>query len=168
VSYVFTVRALSGAGWSAYSAPSAPVTVGDELTTGTGSILIVGSRGVVGARQGVVVEGTTIGIAVGTVITPYVKFPGPTEYTADTAIQRVRIVEGDRGTFTWSRRTGKKTYVYFTAASGERSQRIAIPAKARMVGTARSGRCGLKHLPVPSWQAGMEVLDRYIRNREGQ
>ena len=131
MSYVFTVRALSGAGWSAYSAPSAPVTVGDELTTGTGSILIVGSRGVVGARQGVVVEGTTIGIAVGTVITPYVKFPGPTEYTADTAIQRVRIVEGDLGTFTWSRRTGKKTYVYFTAASGERSQRIAIPAKAR-------------------------------------
>jgi hypothetical protein len=33
----------------------------------------------------------------------------------------------DDGTFTWQRRTGKKTYVYFRADGDVRSNRVIIP-----------------------------------------
>ena len=35
------------------------------------------------------------------------------------------------GSFTWSRKSGKKTYVYFASESGVRSKGITIPAAKR-------------------------------------
>jgi serine protease len=93
------------------------------------SISLTGERGTVRGRPGVLVDGTTIGLPEGTSVTPYVKFPGQTSYTAGTGIRQVSIVSGITGEFGWQRRTGKKIYVYFRAVSGERSPRIIIPAK---------------------------------------
>jgi hypothetical protein len=38
---------------------------------------------------------------------------------------------GADGTFTWRRSTGKKTYIYFTSATGLRSKAIAVEARQR-------------------------------------
>jgi hypothetical protein len=61
---------------------------------------------------------------VGEQVTPWLRFPGQTSYTAGTG---VRTVAAD-GTFAWSRRTGKKVYVYFTHGS-VRSSTVTIPAR---------------------------------------
>ena len=55
-------------------------------------------------------------------VTPRVKLQGETDYETGTG---VRTISAD-GTFAWQRRTGKKTYVYFTAGAGVRSNRVII------------------------------------------
>lgn len=55
---------------------------------------------------------------------PYVRFPGG-EYTQGTACPKISAV----GDFEWSRKTGKKSYVYFTNDDGKvTSNRIIIAA----------------------------------------
>ena len=61
---------------------------------------------------------------VGQILRPWVRFPGQTAYTQGSAI----ITVGSDGTFTWSRKANKKTYVYFTHES-VRSNTVVIPAK---------------------------------------
>lgn len=57
-------------------------------------------------------------------LTPWVRFPGPHAYEAETDVQLV----AEDGTFTWQRETRKKIYVYFRV--GElRSNRVIIPAR---------------------------------------
>ena len=112
--YTFTVRALTGAGWGAWSEPVS-ATPGVEK-----SILITGSR----EDRSVVVSGATTGL-VGERVTPWIRFPGPGGYAPGAGVQTV----ADDGTFTWQWRTGKKTYVYFRAESDVRSNRVIIPAR---------------------------------------
>jgi len=112
VEYTVRGRALTGAGWSAFSTATEPVTPGVEQT-----IMITGSRD--GKR--VVVEGVTTGL-VGAEVTPWVRFPGPYSYEEGTG---VRTVDED-GTFTWQRKTGKKIYVYFRVEDDVRSNRVII------------------------------------------
>ena len=90
------------------------------------SIVIVGERGTVSGKPGIVVDGTTSGFAEGDVVVPWIRFPGQTTYTEAAA----RPVIGADGTFNWQRKTGKKTYVYFTSLDGSvRSNSVIIPAK---------------------------------------
>jgi hypothetical protein len=112
--YTFTVRALSGAGWSAFSTPSDPV------VPRAASIVITGSR----EGRSVEVAGDAPGL-VGEQVTPWIRFPGPHRYQPGAGVQTV----SDDGTFTWQRRTGKKTYVYFRAGDDIRSNRVIIPAR---------------------------------------
>ncbi len=112
VEYTVRGRALTGAGWSAFSAASAPVTPGVEQT-----IVISGSRD--GRR--VVVEGVTTGL-VGAQVTPWFRFPGPGGYAPGSGVRTV----DDQGEFTWQRRSGKKIYVYFRADDEVRSNRVII------------------------------------------
>jgi predicted outer membrane repeat protein len=109
--YTFTVRALSGAGWSAFSTPSDPV------VPRAASIVITGSR----EGRSVEVAGDAPGL-VGEQVTPWIRFPGPHRYEPGAGVQTV----SDDGTFMWQRRTGKKTYVYFRADGDVRSNRVII------------------------------------------
>jgi hypothetical protein len=118
-SYTFTVRALNGAGWGSDSVPSNAVT---PRATPKPSIVITGSRDAADTRV-VRVTGTTTDL-VGEQVTPWVRFPGQTTFTAGTG---VRTVAAD-GTFEWSRATGKKVHVYFTHGS-IKSNTVVIPAR---------------------------------------
>lgn len=90
------------------------------------SISITGERGVVSGKSGVIVTGTSVGFRNGAQFTAHVKFPGQTDYTEASQ----KATTDTNGDFTWSRKTGKKTYVYFSSANGEvRSSRIIIPAQ---------------------------------------
>jgi serine protease len=92
-------------------------------------INLQGRRGIVRDRHGVIVDATTFGLPEGMRVTPFIKFPGQTRYSAGTGTRTVSAVTGDQGSFTWQRQTGKKIYVYFRAENGERSQRIIIPGR---------------------------------------
>lgn len=87
-------------------------------------IHITGERGEVAGKTGIIVNGTTRGLKKGATVKVYVRFPGQ-EYFLASAQPTVRERK-----FTWSRKTGKKTYVYFTTEDGLiQSNRIIIAAK---------------------------------------
>lgn len=95
------------------------------LTARTGtftvpSLQIVGSRDS-DKQKYVVVDGSSTGLA-GRQVTPMVRFPGETGYSAGSG---VRTVAAD-GTFTWQRKANRKVYVYFVANHGVRSNRVII------------------------------------------
>ena len=113
-SYVFRVRGLTGAGWGSFSAASEPV------VPRAPTILVTGSR----SGREVRVEGVAPELA-GVELTPWVRFPGPHRYAPGVGVRTVSV----DGTFTWQRATGKKTYVYFRASDGVRSNRVIIPAR---------------------------------------
>jgi hypothetical protein len=114
--YTFTVKALSGAGWGASSTPSNAVT---PTAPPTPSITITGSRD----GQRITVTGTSMHLTSQTV-RPWLRFPGETTYSEGAAV----IPVSANGTFTWSRKTGKKTYVYVAHAT-TRSNTVTIPAR---------------------------------------
>ena len=98
-----------------------PVTIAREK-----SITIVGERTTVSGQPGIRVEGVATGFAAGTRVIPLIRFPGQTEYTQGSARPEI----GADGAFSWERKTGKKTYVYFTSLDGSvRSNTIIIPAR---------------------------------------
>jgi len=107
-------------------AAAAP-TANTDITVGTGAdktIVIVGERGTVSGKPGIVVDGATTGFESGKTVIPYVRFPGG-EYTQGTARPAISAA----GDFEWSRKTGKKAYVYFTSDDGAvPSNRIIIAA----------------------------------------
>jgi hypothetical protein len=115
--YAFRVRALTGAGWGAWSSS---VSVVPDPPAPEPSILITGSRD----GGSVVVSGATTGL-VGERVTPWVRFPGPGGYVAGSGVQTVAA----DGSFTWQWATAKKTYVYLRAEDGARSNRVMIPAR---------------------------------------
>ena len=100
-----------------------------EVTDGsvsTKTILIVGERGTVSGKPGILVDGTATGFDAGATVKPFVRFPGQSSYTEGSARPVISAV----GDFEWQRKTGKKTYVYFTSDSGDvQSNRVIIPAK---------------------------------------
>jgi len=88
------------------------------------SLTIAGERTTVSGKPGIMVDGIAVGFETGKTVIPYVRFPGG-EYSQGTA--RPAITAG--GDFTWSRKTGKKSYVYFTSDDGAvTSNRIIIAA----------------------------------------
>lgn len=117
VAYSFRVRALNGAGWGSWSAPSAEITPSAPVAK---SIVITGSRGLVRGRPGIKVSGSST-LAKGAVLRPWMKFPGQPSYTEGSA----RILIDANGDLQWQRRTGKKIYV-FVSDDSARSNMVAI------------------------------------------
>jgi hypothetical protein len=103
-SYTATVRALTGAGWGAYSAVSNAFTPRSPVVS---SITITGTRTEVRGKPGVIVTGTTTGFGMGAILRPWIRFPGQTSYTQGSA----RILVDVQGGITWERRTGKTIYI---------------------------------------------------------
>lgn len=104
-------------------AAPATITVSAPITK---SITITGERGTVSGKPGIIVDGSTSGFKEGDTVIPYLRFPGETVYTQGSARP---VIEAD-GSFNWQRKTGKKTYVYFTSSDGSiTSNRVIIPAK---------------------------------------
>jgi hypothetical protein len=76
------------------------------------SITIVGERGTVNGRSGVLVEGLAVNVDLSATLVPWVRLKGQTSYTAGSA----SVTTEAQGNFTWQRRTGKKVSVYFTTS----------------------------------------------------
>lgn len=92
----------------------------------TKSITIVGSRGTVSGKSGIIVDAISTGLPEGTVLKPWFRFPGQTTFTEGTA--RIKIDANGEGT--WSRKTGKKIYVYLTTLDETvKSNRVIIAAQ---------------------------------------
>lgn len=123
--YSATVRALNGAGWGPDSAPSAAFTPQAPPPPPTPTISITGTRGDVNGRPGIIINGVTTDLAMGSVLRPWVRFPGQTGYTEGTA----RILVSQDSTFAWQRRTPKRTYVIIKTEDGTvSSNRLVIQA----------------------------------------
>jgi len=83
------------------------------------SITITGSRD----GQRITVTGTATGLA-GKTLRPWIRFSGQSTYSEGTAV----ITPAADGTFTWSRKTGRRASVYI--AHGEtKSNPVIIPAR---------------------------------------
>jgi hypothetical protein len=117
--YTFTVEALNGAGWSPQSDPSDVVTPPGDTT-----IEIEGERGQVRGKRGFIVTGETTGLDPGTILRPYFKFQGMTEYEQGVK----RIVVQEDGSLRWQRRGNKKVYAILRVESDTtiRSNRVII------------------------------------------
>ena len=117
--YTFTVRALTGAGWSAASDPSNPVV---PRASDTRAIVISGSRD----GQRIVIEGTATGMGMGGLLSPYVRQAGQPGFTKGSTT----ILVSMDGTFEWSRRSGKRTSVYVATPDGSmRSNNVTVGAR---------------------------------------
>jgi alpha-tubulin suppressor-like RCC1 family protein len=114
--YTFTVKALSGAGWGDTSAPSNAVT---PVAAPKPSITITGSRD----GQRITVTGTARHLD-SQAVRPWIRFPGETTFSQGSAVIPIAV----DGTFTWSRRSGKKIYVYIAHGTA-RSNMVTIPAR---------------------------------------
>ena len=116
--YTFSVKALTGAGWSATSEPSNAVV--PRASAGP-SIVIAGSRD--GRR--IEVSGSTTGFGMGGVLNPWMRMPGQSSFTKAAA----QILVSADGTFAWSRRSGKQVSVYVATPDGSlRSNTVMIRA----------------------------------------
>ena len=117
--YTFTVKALNGAGWSAASAPSDPVTP-RATPRPTITIMISGTR----SARTIEITGSTRGIEPGSRVTPWIRKPGAEQAQAGRP-QRV----DDEGGFTWSRRVrADGTVRAYVTWSDIRSNVVRLPA----------------------------------------
>lgn len=121
--YTFTVRALTGAGWSPWSQPSSVLIPHAPITP---TILITGSRGEVRGKPGVVVTGTSSGLGMGAILVPWVRVDDAASFTEGSA----RILVDTSGEFTWQRRGHATLEVQMRTPSGESSSNIlTIPPR---------------------------------------
>ncbi len=112
--YTFTVRALTGAGWSAASSPSAEVI---PVAPDRASISITGAR----EGKRLVVSGSTVGIGTGALLTAWTS-KADAEWMAGRSVPM--SIGGD---FTWSRLGGTGPWrVYFTTGDA-RSNTVTMP-----------------------------------------
>ena len=113
--YTFTVKALTGAGWSAASEPSNAVVP----SASDRSIVIAGSR----EGRRVVVSGTTTGFGMGGELNPWVRLSESGSFIPGKA---TGLVSAD-GTFTWERRMPRRggISVYFEGG-GVRSNTVVV------------------------------------------
>jgi hypothetical protein len=123
VAYVFRVRALNGPVEGEWSTTSAAVT---PVTPVTPTIMIQGTRGVGNESRRIFVQGQTTGFAIGTVLAPFIRFPGEVGMTIGKARRQVNAQAG----FEWTRLTGKRIAIRFaTPQDTQRSNRIIIEAR---------------------------------------
>lgn len=108
--YTFSVRALSGAGWGAWSPPSAEMT---PHAPAPSSIVISGSRGAEPTANVVTVTGRS-DLESGTPLRPWVKVGKQPSFRPGMAT----VMTSDTGAFEWSRRATKSLTVYFGTLDG--------------------------------------------------
>ena len=97
----------------------------DSLQCVTKSITITGDRTTVSGKPGIIVNGATTGFKKGDTFVPYIRFPGETTFTAGSARPEIDT----NGSFSWSRKTGKRVSVYFATEDGSvTSNRVTIAA----------------------------------------
>lgn len=113
--YSFMVRALSGAGWGAWSAVSDEVIPTSEETA---RITITGSR----SGRWLMVSGAVVGIEPGATLTPW-----PSR-TGRSLLRGQPVSVSEEGTFAWSRRAGHGAVwrVFFTTSDGTRSNTLTL------------------------------------------
>ena len=117
--YTFTVKALTGAGWSAASDPSNAVTPRAEQRP---TAMITGSR----EGRLITVTGTSTGLGMGAVLQPWVRLADMASFSQGSA----SILVSMDGTFDWERRTGKKMAVYVATPDGLlKSNTVTIQAR---------------------------------------
>ena len=121
----FRVRPMRAFATGVVGVPSAAPTA--DTTPVQPSLRITDfGRTTVSGKPGVYVNGTATGFAMGDRLTVWVKFPGQTEYSESSASPEIR----SDGSFEWSRKTGKKTYVYVSSWDGSvKSTAVVIPVK---------------------------------------
>jgi len=118
--YTATVRALTGAGWSESSTPSASFTPRAPKPV---VITITGGRLSDGASARVEIAGGTT-LPAGTRLTAWFKHPGQ-DYQRGVS----PVLVDTRLGFTWSRISNRKLVVHFTGPGASRSNTISIPAR---------------------------------------
>ncbi|MGA0060458.1 MAG: fibronectin type III domain-containing protein [Planctomycetota bacterium] len=119
VTYTFTVRALTGAGWSPSSVPSNAVTPEAKSQP---SVVITGVR----EGKRIKIFGQVTGFGMGGMLRPWIRFAGQSVYSEGAAT----ILVDDEGTFEWRRKTRKRVSVYVqTPDASVRSNVVAIPAR---------------------------------------
>ena len=116
VAYTFTVKALTGAGWSSSSAASSPV-----IPRAPRAVVITGSRQ--GAQ--VTIDGTSTGLD-DDPLRVMVRMRGERVY-----VERGIVIPDARGAFTWAMTTGKSVAVY-VAGDGVRSKRVVVGPQAEV------------------------------------
>ena len=114
--YTFTVKALTGAGWSASSDPSNAVT---PVAPVRPSITITGVRD--GKR--IEVTGSSSGLGMGAILKPWVRLAGQSAYSQGSA----EVLVSADGTFAWGRKASKRVSVYMQTPDGSaRSNTVTI------------------------------------------
>jgi DNA-binding beta-propeller fold protein YncE len=117
--YTFSVRALSGAGWGAWSVPSTAVT---PVAAERPRVVISGTRKGQPRVSVVTVTGRS-NLTPGTSLRPWVRLAGSPGFRQGSAV----IVVDDTGSFTWSRRTDRTVTLYVRTPDGSvASNRITI------------------------------------------
>jgi len=117
--YTFSVRALNGAGWGPWSAPSHAVT---PVAPERQSVFISGVRDRQPRTSVVTVTGRST-LTPGTTLRPWVRLAGSPGFRQGSAV----IVVDDTGSFTWSRRTDRMVTLYVRTPDGSvASNRITI------------------------------------------
>jgi len=117
--YTFTVRALTGAGWSPASEPSNAVI---PAAAPRPSVVITGSR----EGKRIAITGETTGFGMGGILRPWLRFPGQSAHRQGSA---TILVSAD-GTFEWGRNTRKRVSVYVqTPDRSVRSNAVIIPGR---------------------------------------
>ena len=112
--YTFTVKALTGAGWSAESLPSSVVV---PRASAKPTIVITGTR----EGKRIAVTGRSTGMEVGTILTPYVS-----RSLGDFKAGRPFTVDVD-GSIAWSRRASASVvWRVYLAADGVRSNTATL------------------------------------------
>lgn len=92
--------------------------------TPTATLVITGTRQELRSKPGIRVTGTATNLDPGTMLRPWIRFPGQASFTQGTA----QIPIDDHGKLDWQRATRKKTYIYLRTQDGQvQSNRIAIP-----------------------------------------
>jgi hypothetical protein len=117
--YTFSVRALSGAGWGPWSAPSLEVA---PQAAARASIVISGSRDRARGATMVTVTGRS-NLGAGTVLRPWMRLGGQPGFRQGST----DILIDDTGSFEWSRRTARTITLYVRTVDGSvTSNRITI------------------------------------------
>jgi DNA-binding beta-propeller fold protein YncE len=114
--YTFTVKALTGAGWSPTSVAS------NEVTPARMTITIEGARD--GRR--ITISGSATGLEVGAIVHAWVKFAGQRSYVEMPS----DVLVSEDGNLEWARRASKSTAVYVQTTDGTvRSNTVVIAAR---------------------------------------
>lgn len=117
--YSFTVKALSAGGWSPASAPSTAVI---PRAAAKHAITIQGTR----EGKRITVIGATTGLDPAAQLEPWIRLSGQSSFSRGLTTISLDV----DGSFEWSRRSAKRTFIYVATPDGQtRSNKLLIMAR---------------------------------------